>query len=58
LKKYKTATFLIEEDLLEQFRKEVKKSSYNQKGIINAYMKIIVNELKDLNDADDKNDKK
>ena len=54
--KYKLASFSIEEELLEEFRKEVKKSPYNQKYVVNKYLKIALAELKMINEEMRKNE--
>ena len=48
--KFKTTSFSIREDLLEEFRREVKKSPYNQKYVINNILEIAIRDLKALNE--------
>ena len=54
-KKYKLASFSIEEELLNEFRIEVKKSPYNQKYILNKYLRIITDDIKLINKQDGMN---
>jgi len=49
MKVYKITSFSIEEKLLKEFRAEVKKSPFNQKYIMDKYLRIAVEELKFMN---------